>query len=374
MAEGRDVFADDDDSRIDAELEKDVDSRIDAELEKDGPTIEDQGDDDAAAAAPAGDDDNIEIIIDDGGAEEEPVTQEGADDAPAEGDDAAAADDDAAGGDDEAQLKKEGYGKSVRDRIMRERRLVKKAREEADSRVAAEVGKRLEAERTALKANSNLTATLLHATEQQITAAKAALTKAKEDGDTKAEVEGQEKLNDLQLQKRELEGAKKQLETAAAEFEDRAKTEQASSSSGPVPKAQAWLDRNRWFGSDAFKAESLMVRTIDRDLAAKKMDKNSDDYYRELDRRIKAEMPDIGTKIARHMRTEQGGGKRVRTAVAGAQQQNGARQQQTGARPGPGGKQQVRITQADMAAMREFKLDPHNPAHVKEWARNKVGA
>lgn len=56
------------------------------------------------------------------------------------------------------------------------------------------------------------------------------------------------------------------------------------------PKAQAWAQRNQWFGSDevmtlaAFSVHKKLVET-------EGFDPSSDDYYVELDRRIRSEFP-----------------------------------------------------------------------------------
>lgn len=58
----------------------------------------------------------------------------------------------------------------------------------------------------------------------------------------------------------------------------------------PDPKAQAWAQRNQWFGSDevmtlaAFSVHKKLVET-------EGFDPSSDDYYVELDRRIRSEFP-----------------------------------------------------------------------------------
>lgn len=58
----------------------------------------------------------------------------------------------------------------------------------------------------------------------------------------------------------------------------------------PDPKAQAWADRNEWFGAD--EVMTLAAFNFHKKLVeVEGYDPTSDDYYGELDRRIRSEFP-----------------------------------------------------------------------------------
>lgn len=57
----------------------------------------------------------------------------------------------------------------------------------------------------------------------------------------------------------------------------------------PSPKAQAWANKNSWFGQD--RVATTVALTIHEQLAAEGFDLNSDEYYNELDNRLRLELP-----------------------------------------------------------------------------------
>ena len=57
----------------------------------------------------------------------------------------------------------------------------------------------------------------------------------------------------------------------------------------PSPKAQAWANKNSWFGQD--RVATTVALTIHEQLAAEGFDLNSDEYYNELDNRLRSEIP-----------------------------------------------------------------------------------
>ena len=58
----------------------------------------------------------------------------------------------------------------------------------------------------------------------------------------------------------------------------------------PDPKAEAWASQNSWFGTD--RAMTYTAFEIHKDLTEKEgYDPNSNEYYAEVDRRIKIDFP-----------------------------------------------------------------------------------
>ena len=59
----------------------------------------------------------------------------------------------------------------------------------------------------------------------------------------------------------------------------------------PDPRAEAWASKNSWFGND--KAMTYTAFEIHKDLTEKEegYDPNSDEYYAEVDKRIRVDFP-----------------------------------------------------------------------------------
>jgi len=132
--------------------------------------------------------------------------------------------------------------------------------------------------------------------EQRITsglqAAAAKLAAAKEAGDLAAEVEANKEIARLGYEEARLNEAK-------AAYEDMAKAEPKSEeipkvspqqTAAPDPKAEAWGAKNKWFGTDTamtYTAFDLHKKLVDEE----GYDPASDEYYSEIDKRIRLEFP-----------------------------------------------------------------------------------
>ena len=57
----------------------------------------------------------------------------------------------------------------------------------------------------------------------------------------------------------------------------------------PSPKAQEWAAKNTWFNQD--RVATTVALTIHEQLASEGFDLNSDEYYNELDNRLRLELP-----------------------------------------------------------------------------------
>ena len=57
----------------------------------------------------------------------------------------------------------------------------------------------------------------------------------------------------------------------------------------PSPKAQEWAAKNTWFNQD--RVATTVALTIHEQLASEGFDLNSDEYYNELDNRLRSEIP-----------------------------------------------------------------------------------
>ena len=121
------------------------------------------------------------------------------------------------------------------------------------------------------------------------------LKRAVESGDVNATVEAQKKMTQLAVVQDRYEQAKAQQERQqAALVENNVPVEPVANTAPPPPdpKAEAWANKpeNAWFGSD--EAMTFATFGIHKKMVeAEGFDPQSDEYYNELDRRIRTEFP-----------------------------------------------------------------------------------
>ena len=127
-------------------------------------------------------------------------------------------------------------------------------------------------------------------------AAKAKLLAARDAGDIQAEVEAQTMISELGYKNARFTETKSQQEEYNKRREAQARTpdinlsRQPVSSTNPDPKAEDWASKNTWFGQDnamTYTAFDLHKKLTDEE----GFDPSSDDYYSEIDRRIRLEFP-----------------------------------------------------------------------------------
>jgi len=135
----------------------------------------------------------------------------------------------------------------------------------------------------------------LSVSEESITsgveAAKAKLAAAREANDLSAEADAMASISELGVKKARLEEAKlarENLEKQQPRPEVNLRRQQAQGS--PDPKAEAWGDKNSWFGQDT--AMTYTAFDLHKKLTEQEgFDPSSDEYYSEIDKRIRLEFP-----------------------------------------------------------------------------------
>ena len=137
----------------------------------------------------------------------------------------------------------------------------------------------------------------LSVTEESITsgveAAKAKLAAAREANDLSAEADAMASISELGVKKARLEEAK--LARENLEKQPQAKPEvnlrrQQAAQGSPDPKAEAWSEKNSWFGQDT--AMTYTAFDLHKKLTESEgFDPSSDEYYSEIDKRIRLEFP-----------------------------------------------------------------------------------
>ena len=141
--------------------------------------------------------------------------------------------------------------------------------------------------------------------EQKVTAgldsAKAKLKQAIADGDVDSQIEAQRTISQMTMEEARLKNIQKQTErvqaarTAApeniAQMAQEMPTAQDIQQAAPVdPKANSWAAKNTWFGTD--NAMTYTAFDIHRRLVEEEgYDPQSDEYYNEVDKRIRLEFP-----------------------------------------------------------------------------------
>jgi len=124
-------------------------------------------------------------------------------------------------------------------------------------------------------------------------AAQTKLATARANDDVAAEVEAQKEIARLGYEEARLQEAKTVAETApkAEKKVDEIPTfnQQQQPQQQVDPKAESWGAKNKWFGSDT--AMTYTAFDIHNKLESEGYDPQSDEYYAEIDKRIRLEFP-----------------------------------------------------------------------------------
>ena len=196
--------------------------------------------------------------------------------------------------------KLEDYSKGVQARIAK---LTRKMREaERREQAAVEYAQAVEQKRQALEKRFDKTdAEYIKKFESTISsgleAAQKELAAAIESGDAKAQVEANKRIATLAFENAKLDAAKEGRE-APKQAEQPVNLSQGGQINQPAmndpinpdPRAEAWAAKNTWFGTD--RAMTYTAFEIHKDLTEKEgFDPNSDEYYAEVDKRIRVDFP-----------------------------------------------------------------------------------
>ncbi len=194
---------------------------------------------------------------------------------------------------DEKKEELEEYSQGVQKRIAK---LTKKWREaERQKEAALDYAKGVQAEHSELKSRfSTLEPNYVKALENKVTsgidAAKAKLHTAREAGDINAEVEAQKMIAQLGIEEVRLNALKDKQSKEKEKVVKTPSLDQAVAPQKPDPKAEAWADKNDWFGKDS--AMTYTAFDYHKKLTEQEgFDPNSDEYYAEIDKRMRLDFP-----------------------------------------------------------------------------------
>tara|TARA_R110000851_G_scaffold82520_1_gene180852 strand:- start:2371 stop:3261 length:891 start_codon:yes stop_codon:yes gene_type:complete len=126
----------------------------------------------------------------------------------------------------------------------------------------------------------------------QLSEAKRAYKLAYEEGDADQMAEAQSVIAKLSVEEENVKKEKARLATKKEEVKtvEEQPLEQNKPAQEPDPKAVEWASKNEWFGKN--DAMTFTVYSIHRKLTEEEgFDPTSDDYYAEVDKRIRDEFP-----------------------------------------------------------------------------------
>jgi len=194
----------------------------------------------------------------------------------------------------------EDYSKGVQARIAK---LTRKMREaERREQAALDYAKGVEEKRQLLqkrfdKTDSDYIKKFESTINSGMEAAQKELAAAIEAGDAQAQVLANKRIATLAFENARLEAAKEGREVKSKE-EKPIKLSQGGNINipqtddpiNPDPRAEAWASKNSWFGTD--RAMTYTAFEIHKDLTEKEgYDPSSDEYYAEVDKRIRVDFP-----------------------------------------------------------------------------------
>ena len=248
-----------------------------------------------------------------------------------------------------------------------------KAKEaERREQAALDYAKQVKAENEKLTSKFNETSQELNVQyggkiESQLAEAKRAYKLAYEEGNTDAMADASALIAKLSVEEENVKKKKEQFsQEKEVETQTKAKTVEEEIAQPQQPyydeKALQWAGRNKWFGKN--KAMTLTIYDIHRTMTEEEgYDATSDEYYEEVDRRIREEFPQRFTADGEYQEPES-----KRGSAAGTTRKN----VQTVApanRNVKNGRNTIRLTKSQVAIAKKLGVPLEEYAkHVKEPA------
>ena len=190
----------------------------------------------------------------------------------------------------------EDYSEGVKKRIAKLTKKMREAERQKEAALEYAKGVKAEADKTKTKLSA-IEPGYMNAMEGRVKsglqAAEARLSAAREAGDIKAEVEAQKDISKLGIEEAKVEMMKKR---AATESKQKPVTQPtfdqaiAPKATANDPKAEAWAEKNEWFGKD--NAMTYTAFDLHKTLTEEEgMDPSTDEYYAEIDKRMRIDFP-----------------------------------------------------------------------------------
>ncbi len=216
-----------------------------------------------------------------------------------------------------AEEELDNYSKGVQKRIKKlteKYRYAERDKEEA-SRLAGELKRENEDLKNRL---NNLDQGYLNEygtrIESQLDTAKRAFKEAHERGDAEAMVEAQRALSKITIEEERFRLAKQNQDQKAAVTAEQPSAPVQNQPVAADPKAEKWAERNPWFGEDEIMTQAAFV--IHNNLRTEGFDGTEDEYYTQMDSRMKERFPNELNE------RQNGGSTRVASADTSASRSN----------------------------------------------------
>src|SRR5210317_303811 len=200
---------------------------------------------------------------------------------------------------EEKEKELENYSKDVQRRIAKLTGKWREAQRQADEAAEyarAQIKLKEEAEQKISKLEPGFMKSTEDSIKSGLEAAKAQLAKAREAGDINAEVEAQALISEYgykQAKFAETKAAQEDLNASKAKEVKQPEinlNRQRQADPTPDPKAESWAAKNTWFGQDT--AMTYTAFDLHKKLTEQEgYDPSSDEYYQEIDKRIRLEFP-----------------------------------------------------------------------------------
>jgi hypothetical protein len=242
----------------------------------------------------------------------------------------------------ESEDEHEEYSQSVKKRIDRLTKKMREAERQKEEAIKYAQGVQSEAESIKAKLNA-VDQGYLNEYGGRLTAethtAQEAFKRAIAVGDPDATLEAQKKLTELQFASNKLEEAKRvqsrRKPPEQAQQQPQAQQQYQQPATRPDPRAEEWAEKNEWFGND--NTMTFAAYGIHKQLVDEAFDPTSDDYYDELDKRIRGEFP--------HKFSDTGAKRRTAQTVAGVSRTSSSN-----------GRKKVKLTPSQVAIAKKLNV------------------
>lgn len=242
----------------------------------------------------------------------------------------------------ESEDEHEEYSQSVKKRIDRLTKKMREAERQKEEAIKYAQGVQSEAESIKAKLNA-VDQGYLNEYGGRLTAethtAQEAFKRAIAVGDPDATLEAQKKLTELQFASNKLEEAKRVQSRRKPPEQEQQQPQAQQQQSQPAPRAdpraEQWAEKNEWFGND--NTMTFAAYGIHKQLVDEAFDPTSDDYYDELDKRIRGEFP--------HKFSDTGAKRRTAQTVAGVSRTSSSN-----------GRKQVKLTPSQVAIAKKLNV------------------
>jgi len=198
----------------------------------------------------------------------------------------------------EEDSKLEDYSKGVQARIAKLTRKMREAerREQAAIEYARSVEeKRKQMETSFQKSDLANLERFEKNIDAGLQAAERELAAAIESADAKGQIAANKRIAELSFENARIKQAKQQREQVKTEEpvkpadSGNIQQNQLENTPMPDPKAEAWATKNTWFGTNRAMTNTAIAHH--QDLENEGYDTTSDEYYQEIDRRMKVDFP-----------------------------------------------------------------------------------